>query len=112
MDIQILHGLPPALIGQAAGLYADAFAHYFAVTASVHQHRKQLIEQAIKPEHAFVAVADSSTLLGLAGYQHGDKRFLRLGFRAIVAQLGWYRGIVGGVMLSYLDRPVGRGFDT
>ena len=69
MTITLHHGLPPALLPEAAQLYWQAFGGKLGQVMGPEPRALRYFERVIKPAFAFAALDDAGQLLGMAGYK-------------------------------------------
>lgn len=69
MTITLHHGLPPALLRDAAQLYWQAFGGKLGQVMGPEPRALRYFERVIQPAFAFAALDDAGQLLGLAGYK-------------------------------------------
>jgi ribosomal protein S18 acetylase RimI-like enzyme len=97
-------GLDDRLRPQAARLYEEAFRQKLTPAVADEADRVALLETAIDPELAIVAV-EGDELVGIAGFHEGRRSFTGGGtFRDVTARLGWLRAIWAVVVLVLFER--------
>ncbi len=69
MTVTLQHGLPRALLPQAALLYWQAFGGKLGQVLGPEPRALRYFERVIQPSFAFVALNDAGQLLGMAGYK-------------------------------------------
>lgn len=69
MTITLHHGVPPALLVDAAALYWQAFGGKLGQVMGPKPLALRYLVRAIKCDHAIVALDESGALLGMAGYK-------------------------------------------
>lgn len=69
MTITLQHGLPIALLPDAAQLYWQAFGGKLGEVMGPEPRALRYFERVIQPKFAIIALDDTGTLLGMAGYK-------------------------------------------
>lgn len=69
MTITLRHGLPPALLPDAAQLYWQAFGGKLGQVMGPEPRALRYFERVIQPGFAIVALNNNGNLLGMAGYK-------------------------------------------
>ncbi len=69
MTITLHHGIPPALLADAAALYWQAFGGKLGQVMGPQPLALRYLARAIQCDHAIVALNASGALLGLAGFK-------------------------------------------
>lgn len=90
-DYVIQRGFPNTLNVQAAALYAEAFKKKFKPFLG--DKSVAVLSESLKPDFAFAALR-GETLLGLAGIQNADKKFVTLGKVMFRREFGMMSGSV------------------
>ena len=75
MSIQIHHGLPDRLRGDAARLYWQAFGAKLGRVLGPEPLAHALLGRVMRGDHAIVALSEDGALLGLVGFKSPDGAF-------------------------------------
>lgn len=106
MTIRIVKGLPHQLRPRAAQLYWDAFGGKLGRVMGPEPLALRFLERAIQSDHAFVALDENGSLLGLAGFKSPKGSFAG----GSMADLRHIYGVIGSIwragLLSLLERDV------
>lgn len=101
----IQQGLPHILRQQAAELYSSAFERKFRPFFGPRAKSISLVSQSLQPDLAFVAVRDQK-LLGLAGIQFAEKRFVDVKRRTLISEFGGVSGLLRHTFMElFFARP-------
>lgn len=97
-------GLPEQFRSDAAKLYNEAFGKKFSVAVRSELKRIALIEKALSPEYAIVALSEDK-LLGIAGF-HTTNGSLTGGvtYNGLLSELGFIKGNWAAIIFSLYER--------
>ena len=91
-QIQIRHGIPPALCGAAARLYWRHFAAALQPLPTAPRQGAALVRSAMQPDRAIIALTPQGGLIALAGLRNADGGFLSGSAAGFIATFGPARG--------------------
>ena len=100
-QITIESGLPDLLRRQAGEILLGAFGDKFRAIARLAAEGPAIIDEAIDPQMAIVALGDRQ-LLGIAGIRIGKQGFCQFRLAPIVRRLGGLQGFLGYFLLRNL----------
>jgi ribosomal protein S18 acetylase RimI-like enzyme len=105
-DIRLLAGLPHAAQAEAAQLFWAAFADKLGRLLGPDARALALLERAMRPDHALVAVTAGGRVVAVAGFRSPGGSFLALTGPHLAAVYGGPGGLWRGAALGWLGREV------
>jgi ribosomal protein S18 acetylase RimI-like enzyme len=106
MTVRVLRGLPPALRPAAAALYWEAFGGKLGAVLGPQAKALQFLEQALQPDHAYVAVDTEGALLGLIGFKSPQGSFAGGSFEQMCSVYGHFGAIWRAGLLTLLQQDI------
>lgn len=105
-DIRLLAGLPRAAQAEAAELYWAAFAGKLGRLLGPEGRALALLDRAMRPDHALVAVTQAGRVVAVAGFRSPRGSFVALTRAHLLAVYGGFGGSWRSAALGWLGREV------
>lgn len=105
-QVEIRRGIPESCRKQAAKLYYAAFER--KLSFALRPSGAEVFVDDIDLEMALAALLNNR-LIGLAGFQQGDRTFFNVRFVTLARTVGWLKAAVRFGALALLDRSARRG---
>lgn len=104
MNARIGRGLPPALRGDAAAIYWQAFGTKLGVVMGPEPRALRLLQRTIRADHCLIATDREGRLLGLAGFKTAQGAFAGGTFADLRAVYGLPGALWRAGLLAMLER--------